>query len=968
ASPVFNNCKIVANSASVLGGGMANQTGSPSLQNCTFRGNASSKGGGLATEIGSPELSNCTFAENSADSGGGVYIESGNPTLVNCLIHGNAGGSTSDDKGGGMRTVSGDPKLINCTFSANSAYKTGGVYCDDGADGLTLTNCILWGNTDIVSTGPEAAQIDDCDYGNVTYSCIQDDDPNDGYIPFGGASNNNVDDDPLFVDSGTNVRLSFGSPCINAGDDSALPDPPPLDLDGNVRVRCHVDMGPYELPVLFVDGDATGLNNGESWEDAFSEVQDALDAAASSALGMVEIWVAYGDYRPTNLTESGDPRSATFQLLDRVRISGGFAGTEACRDERDVEQYQTVLSGDLNGDDADIPCSQDSPDCDAYGGLCVAGVCIIKGPNSENCYHVVTAVGTDSTAMLDGVTVTGANANGQSPHWSGGGLYVTEGSPAVDYCTFERNFASQAGGGVLNVHGSPALTRCMFNHNQASDGGGLAASGNADTALVNSAFLGNSGGSIGGGVYNSGNAATLTNCIFSGNSAGSAGGGAYHETGTATLKNCSFSENSAGHAGGGGMRIAGGNATVANSIFWENADESGGSTESAQISGTADVTYTCIQGLDVIFGGEETNIGDDPLFLDDDGIDDIVGTKDDNLRLQSDSLCIDEGDNSALPADVSDLDDDNDTTEQVPFDLDDVTRLQCNVDMGAYESEWPGLDPPEVDPGFAGPLQYGTKNRYVSFVPGNAGKFTAIRITLTEFVNDDPEGPIGAQWWVGEPEEFCENSGKVIPPCPHVSGLPDKFMGATLECDEPHYKDYAGWHGTCDQEECVGGLKDGEPCDADEDCLGVLHVYGQATVPSYADDTCLPPGTFFPTTYEIQVIDERCDVEVASNFSVPLELTMSHWGDIVGNVDPVDPDEGWTPPDGCISVATDVTAALDKWKNLGPPELPYPAVVKARADLDWEIPNRRVDISDVTWVLDAFRGVPYPWGEPLDCP
>ncbi len=278
------------------------------------------------------------------------------------------------------------------------------------------------------------------------------------------------------------------------------------------------------------------------------------------------------------------------------------------------------------------------------------------------------------------------------------------------------------------------------------------------------------------------------------------------------------------------------------------------------------------------------------------------------------------------------------------------------------ECECPAPDAPEAPPseGLLAGEGY-AKNRYISFVPANPGQMTAIRVTLTEFVNDDPEGPIGSQWWVGNPKEFCENSGKRKPPCPEVPGLPDTFMGAALQCS-PYYKDYVDWHGVCEQGECVGGLKDDEPCDTHEDCLGVLHVYGQATVPSDWEGACAPAGSLVPTTYEIQVVEEGCYVEVESNFSVPLEVTMSHWGDIVGIVD-----EGWTPPDGCISIPNDVTAALDKFRNLGPPDLPYPAVIMARADLDLETPNQLIDISDATCVMDAFRGFPYRYGEPQAC-
>ena len=77
--------------------------------------------------------------------------------------------------------------------------------------------------------------------------------------------------------------------------------------------------------------------------------------------------MAVGTYIP------GTAEADTFQLLDGVTIKGGYAGYG---DVRDVEIYETILSGD------------------------------------NNRYHVVTGSGTGATAVLDGFTVTGGNADG----------------------------------------------------------------------------------------------------------------------------------------------------------------------------------------------------------------------------------------------------------------------------------------------------------------------------------------------------------------------------------------------------------------------------------------------------------------------------------------------------------------------------------------------------------------------------
>ena len=95
--------------------------------------------------------------------------------------------------------------------------------------------------------------------------------------------------------------------------------------------------------VIMVDADAAGSNDGSTWPNAYRQLQTALAAAS----GGDEIRVAQGVYKPADV--AGD-RAATFQLLNGVTIKGGFAGlTEPGPDVRDVDLYETILSGDLNG-------------------------------------------------------------------------------------------------------------------------------------------------------------------------------------------------------------------------------------------------------------------------------------------------------------------------------------------------------------------------------------------------------------------------------------------------------------------------------------------------------------------------------------------------------------------------------------------------------------------------------------------
>jgi hypothetical protein len=167
--------------------------------------------------------------------------------------------------------------------------------------------------------------------------------------------------------------------------------------------------------ILYVDGDARGAKNGLSWASAYTDLQDALDEAQAGD----QIWIAEGTYRPTS-TE-GTQRSSTFGLKSGVALHGGFAGTEVWLHERDPASHPTILSGDI--DEALNP--------------------------DDNVYHVVTStLGVTGTAVLEGLTISGGNANGTGTDGLGGGLYSAGGSLKLLNVTVVDNAADVGGGSM----------------------------------------------------------------------------------------------------------------------------------------------------------------------------------------------------------------------------------------------------------------------------------------------------------------------------------------------------------------------------------------------------------------------------------------------------------------------------------------------------------------------------------------
>ncbi|HUS72104.1 MAG TPA: right-handed parallel beta-helix repeat-containing protein [Sedimentisphaerales bacterium] len=595
SNTTVTNCTFSDNSTNAGGGGMFNYYSSPLVIDCIFRGNSANFGGGMenSSSRSSPTLINCTFIGNTANKdGGGMRNRYPNtPALTNCLFSGNSAG----DEGGGIRNESSSsPTFANCTFSGNSAESTGGGMSNHHDSSPMLTNCILWGNDDSGGMG-ESAQI----VGGkvvVTYSCIQ------GLVTFMG--NNNIGDAPLFVDAdgtdnvaGTeddNLRLSFGSPCIDAGDNTAVPPSVLTDLDGNPRIRGDaVDMGAYEFQGPFnryyhvdgVNGDNT--NDGLTPGTAFATIQKGID----TALNGDTVLVADGTY-----TGDGN-RDIDFKgKAITVRSENG---------------PQTCI----------IDCQGEAYDHHHRG---------FYFHNAESEY-----------AVLEGFTIL----NGV--HGSGGGIYCADGaSPTIRNNIIEGNrisFGGDGGGGIACKFGaSPVIVGNVIRNNYCEPGGGGGGIHcyEAGSPLICYNVITGNHASGGGGIsiaYGT-NAVTIVGNLIVANDAIRAGAITSWATNCdLTISNNTIVGNVSEYTSGGINIEDTINAAITNCIIWGNRDRNG-TIESSQITGSS-TNYSCIQGWTGALGGTG-NIGDDPLFADPDNGD---------YHLRWDSACINTGDLNYVP-------------------------------------------------------------------------------------------------------------------------------------------------------------------------------------------------------------------------------------------------------------------------------------------------------------------------------
>lgn len=414
-----------------------------------------------------------------------------------------------------------------------------------------------------------------------------------------------------------------------------------LFLDGGkLSVKKYEPVAP--LTKYYVNANVSGGNgSGDSWANAITDLNTAF---ATSGPNTTEIWVAAGTYKP-----SASARSASFNLLvDNLQVIGGFDGTETSISQRNIAANPTILSGDLNGNDA------------GHG----------SGTRGDNSYHVVQI--NANNVVLDGFNIEKGHANGSSTNAYGGGLLIsdTAQNPVIKNCEFNSNYGF-TGGAIRvyhNVNTSTVIENCTFNDNYSRYGSGLYVLVNnnrtATLDLINCLFINNRSfdinssnkGYTGSSVWARANGSasnltsTITNCTFANNT--DIGTQSGSERGTLALSK--RTDGNATH-----------NATINNSIFYDNEGVGGATTASVNQGHATLPNLTFVNnsigedGFSNLTYLTNTSNASPMLNLD--------------FTLQMGSPAIDSGDNSKIPAGV--------TTDLFGHD-----RIHnTTVDMGVYE-------------------------------------------------------------------------------------------------------------------------------------------------------------------------------------------------------------------------------------------------------------------------------------------
>jgi hypothetical protein len=673
------NCTLTGNAAYNNGGGTYGGT----LNNCTLTGNSASYGGGGAYYS---TLYNCTLTGNSANVYGGG-AEGG--TLNNCALTGN-----SARYGGGADYST----LSNCTLTGNTASEGGGAY-----NGM-LNNCIVYFNSAVVDGNYDS-------YSTLNYCCT---------TPLASGIGN-IMAEPQLADS---EHLSADSPCRGAGspayasgtdiDGEPWANPPSIGCD---EFYAGTINGPLSVAILAdYTNVATGFGvsftaqilghaSASSWDFGDGTVVSNLPYASHA-------WTGTGDYpvilRAYNDTDPGRvTASVTVHVLAQPLYYVALSSTSPVapysswaiaatniQDAVDVASVAGALVLVTNGTYAGgsrvdphavtnrvvvtkplVLSSVNGPD-----------VTVINGGGTVRCLYLA------ADAVMVGFTLT----NG-----GGGGVYCESTSAVLTNCVLSGNSAGGGGGAYGGTLNNCALTgnwadsgggayggtlkKCTLTGNSASYTGG----GASYSTLYNCTLTGNVsyfGGDFlgGGGAFFS----TLNNCMLTGNSVvavNSAYGGGASES---TLNNCTLTGNHVEtysrlpEVGGGGASDSTlnnctltGNAAL-NRSDYEEPSHGGGASYSTLNNCIVYFNYVNLNYFACILNyccttpdpGGIGNITNAPLFVDTNGWA--------NLRLQSNSPCINAGDNTYV---------------MTTTDLDGNPRIVSGtVDIGAYEYQGTG--------------------------------------------------------------------------------------------------------------------------------------------------------------------------------------------------------------------------------------------------------------------------------------
>jgi len=247
--------------------------------------------------------------------------------------------------------------------------------------------------------------------------------------------------------------------------------------------------------ILYVDADANDGGDGLSWQMAYNDLQDALDATQTCDC-YTDIWVAAGTYKP--IWDANDmTMNETFELIEGIGLFGHFGG---------IGTYETSTM-QRNFADANNETIIDGKIGEGY---------------SEKVYYPITAVDVED-AIVDGFTIRGGFT---------GGIKMDSADVGVVNCKIKNN---NSYGVYANNYSHPDIHNCTFIDNSSY---GLYANSSCWPEVSNCVFDGNDTSS--GGIYMTNYTVIVADdCVFKNHTNYGISG----SSGTLTVDNSTFDEN-----------------------------------------------------------------------------------------------------------------------------------------------------------------------------------------------------------------------------------------------------------------------------------------------------------------------------------------------------------------------------------------------------------------------------------------
>jgi hypothetical protein len=204
-------------------------------------------GGGIScTGTGTPSILGNHILDNTATSGGGIYVSYCEPYIAfNLICRNRALGANSQGGGIYLYTYTFTDSIYRNTICCNTSSGQGGGLYIHGAH-ARAKDCLVWRNK---AAGGDQIGLAAGSSVHVGYSDVRG-----GWPGFTNFSTN-----PMVVDSSSDdMRLRWGSPCIDAGDPQESGNDPDgsrgdigyayLDQRFPVRVLLTPHPGQYQLP------------------------------------------------------------------------------------------------------------------------------------------------------------------------------------------------------------------------------------------------------------------------------------------------------------------------------------------------------------------------------------------------------------------------------------------------------------------------------------------------------------------------------------------------------------------------------------------------------------------------------------------------------------------------------------------------------------------------------------------------